>query len=206
MGGFPQVFGYGAFKLLSSLWLTNGAPSLNGMDPPGKMMWLKQHEPDIWARTHKFLDVKDWLVHKACGRFVTTADSANLTWMMDTRPSRNRWSPYLMKRFGISEPQLPEIVPGTSSPGGLTRSAAAELGLAEGLPVIAGCGDVCAAALGSGSVGDGELAHFPWHQFVDGRILRVAPPECQRRVCDHRLSRGQPAFAYRHAGECRIMP
>lgn len=157
MGGFPPVFGYGAFKLLSSLWLTNGAPSLNGMDPPGKMMWLKQNEPDIWARTHKFLDVKDWLVHKACGRFVTTADLANLTWMMDTRPSRNRWSPYLMKRFGISEAQLPEIVPGTASPGGLTRTASAELGLAEGLPVIAGCGDVCAAALGSGSVGDGEL-------------------------------------------------
>ena len=157
MAGFPSIFGYGAFKLLSSLWLTNGAPSLNGMDPPGKMMWLKQHEPEVWARTHKFLDVKDWLVHKACGRFVTTADSANLTWMMDTRPSRNCWSPYLMARFGISRDQLPEIVPGTSSPGGLTKDAAAALGLPEGIPVIAGCGDVCGAALGSGSVADGEL-------------------------------------------------
>jgi xylulokinase len=157
MGGFPPIFGYGAFKLLSSLWLTNGAPSLNGMDPPGKMMWLKQHEPDIWARTHKFLDVKDWLIHQACGRFVTTPDSANLTWMMDTRPSRNCWSPYLMARFGIRREQLPEIIPGTSSPGGLLKAAAASLGLPEGLPVIAGCGDVCGAAIGSGSVADGEL-------------------------------------------------
>ncbi len=157
MGGFPPIFGYGAFKLLSSLWLTNGAPSLNGADPPGKMMWLKQHEPDTWARTHKFLDVKDWLVHKSCGRFVTTADSANLTWMMDTRPSRNCWSPYLMARFGITRGQLPDIVPGVSSPGGLTNAAAAALGLPVGLPVIAGCGDVCGAALGSGAVADGEL-------------------------------------------------
>ena len=157
MAGFPSIFGYGAFKLLSSLWLTNGAPSLNGMDPPGKMIWLKENEPDVWTRTHKFLDVKDWLVHKACGHFVTTADSANLTWMMDTRPSRNCWSPYLMARFGISPNQLPDIVPGTSSPGGLTKAAAAALGLPEGLPVIAGCGDVCGAALGSGGVADGEL-------------------------------------------------
>ena len=157
MGGFPPLFGYGAFKLLSSIWLTNGAPSLNGMDPPGKMMWLKQHEPDVWARTHKFLDVKDWLIHQACGRFVTTADSANLTWMMDTRASRHCWSPYLMARFGIARNQLPDIVPGTSSPGGLTTAAAASLGLPEGLPVIAGCGDVCGAAIGSGAVADGEL-------------------------------------------------
>ena len=157
MSGFPPLFGYGAFKLLSSIWLTNGAPSLNGMDPPGKMMWLRHHEPDVWAKTHKFLDVKDWLIHRACGRFVTTADSANLTWMMDTRTRHQRWSPYLMKRFGIAPGQLPEIVAGTSSPGGLTKAAAASLGLPEGLPVIAGCGDVCGAAIGSGSVGDGEL-------------------------------------------------
>ncbi len=58
MGGFPNVLGYGAYKLLSSLWLTNGAPSLNGMDPPGKMMWLRENEPEIWSRTHKLLDVK----------------------------------------------------------------------------------------------------------------------------------------------------
>lgn len=157
LGGFPQVLGYDVFKLATSLWLTNGAPSLNGMDPPSKMMWLRENEPDTWQRTHKLLDVKDWLVHKSCGRFVTTADAANLTWMMDTRPSRNCWSPTLMRRFGISRDLLPDIVPGDSSPGGLTKHAAAELGLAEGLPVIAGCGDVCAAAIGSGNVADGEL-------------------------------------------------
>ncbi|NMD08519.1 MAG: hypothetical protein GYA66_11140 [Phyllobacteriaceae bacterium] len=157
MGGFPSVFGYGAYKLATSLWLTNGAPSLNGMDPPGKMMWLRQNEPETWGRIHKLLDVKDWLVHKSCGRFVTTADSANLTWMMDSRASRMCWSPYLMARFGISQAMLPDIVPGDSSPGGLTADASTALGLPAGLPVIAGCGDVCAAALGSGQVADGEL-------------------------------------------------
>lgn len=157
MGGFPSILGYGAHKLLTSLWLTNGAPSLNGMEPPGKMIWLRENEPEIWGRTYKLLDVKDWFIHKATGCFVTTADSANLTWMMDTRPRRLAWSPYLMKRFGIAPHMLPDIVAGDQSPGGLTALAAADLGLPAGLPVIAGCGDVCAAALGSGQVGDGEL-------------------------------------------------
>lgn len=157
MDGFPKIAGYGLGKLLGSVWLTNGAPSLNGMDPPGKMMWLRMNEPDVWNRAHKLLDVKDWLIHRACGQFVTTADSANLTWMMDSRAGKQGWSPFLMRRFGISREMLPDIVPGTSSPGGLTREAAADLGLPENLPVVAGSGDVGAAALGSGAIEDGAL-------------------------------------------------
>jgi xylulokinase len=157
MAGGPSVLGYGAFKLITSLYFTNGAPALNGMDPPAKMLWIKRHEPEVWKRTFKLLDVKDWLVFRATGRAVTTADIANLTWMMDTRAGHEGWSDYLINRFGLSRDLLPEIVQGTDSPGGLTANAAAELGLPQGLPVFAGAGDVCAAAIGSGAVEDGEL-------------------------------------------------
>jgi xylulokinase len=157
MGGFPTVAGYGARRLATSIWLTNGAPSLNGMDPPGKMMWLRQNEPEVWNRTYKFLDVKDWLIYRATGVYATTADCANLTWMMNSRGGKPSWSPYLMRLFGLRIDQLPEIVAGTSSPGGLTAAAARDLGLDEGLPVVAGSGDVGAAALGSGAIEDGAL-------------------------------------------------
>ena len=157
MGGFPRLFGYGAWPLMSSIRLTNGAPSLNGMDPPAKMLWLKENEPEVWSRTAKLLDVKDWLLLRATGQAVTTADVANLTWMMDTRKGREGWSDKLIARFGLKRHMLPEIVDGTASPGGLTPDAAAELGLPCGLPVFAGAGDVCAAAIGSGAVADGEL-------------------------------------------------
>ncbi|MCA3561686.1 MAG: FGGY-family carbohydrate kinase [Aestuariivirga sp.] len=157
MGGFPKVIGYGLFKLLNSIRLTNGAPSLNGMDPPAKMLWLKRHEPQVYAKAWKLLDVKDWLLLRATGHAVTTADLANVTWMMDTRKGREGWSDALIGRFGLTRELLPEIIGGTASPGGLTAAAATELGLAEGLPVFAGAGDVCAAAIGSGAVEDGEL-------------------------------------------------
>lgn len=157
MGGFPRLFGYGLLKLLSSIRLTNGAPSLNGMDPPAKMLWLKRHEPKVYEKAWKLLDVKDWLMLRATGHAVTTADLANVTWMMDTRKGREGWSDQLIGRFGLRRELLPAIVEGTASPGGLTAAAASELGLAEGLPVFAGAGDVCAAAIGSGAVEDGEL-------------------------------------------------
>ena len=79
MGGFPPLYGYGLLKLLSSIRLTNGAPSLNGMDPPAKMLWLKRHEPEVYAQAWKLLDVKDWLILRATGHAATTADLANVT-------------------------------------------------------------------------------------------------------------------------------
>jgi xylulokinase len=178
MGGFPSIAGFGAIKLLRSIQLTNGAPSLVGADPPGKMMWLRQHEPEIWARTAKLLDVKDWILHRCTGAFVTTADSANLTWMADTRRGAVVWSDELMGKYGVPRHMLPDIVPGDTVVAGLSQRAATDLGLPEGLPVIAGCGDVCAAALGSGATADGALhiclGTSAWIAgFFDGRRVNA---------------------------------
>ena len=96
-------------------WLpiANGTPSHNGMDPTGKMLWIKQHEPDIYDRRTHLLDVKDWLMQRATGEVTTTADSANLTWLMDTRRGREGWSPTLARRLGIPLEKLPRIVDGS---------------------------------------------------------------------------------------------
>ncbi|MDK9695841.1 MAG: FGGY family carbohydrate kinase [Siculibacillus sp.] len=157
VGGFPEAFGYNIPKAIAWLAIANGGPPRNGMDPPSKMVWVREHEPEIWAATAKILDVRDWLVHRAAGRFVTTADSANLTWLMDTRQGREGWSERLCRMIGVPRDLMPEIVDGSDVVGGLTAQAAAELDLPLGLPVVAGCGDVTATALGSGAVEYGEL-------------------------------------------------
>lgn len=156
-GGFPKVAGYGARFLARSIRLANGAPSHNGMDPPGKMLWVMANEPEIAARTAHFLDVKDWLIQRATGRATTTADSANLTWMMDSRRGREGWSAPLIARYGIDPGKLPPIVDGAAVVEGLTQAAAAQLGLRPGTPVLGGGGDVSATAIGSGAVADGAL-------------------------------------------------
>lgn len=157
IGGFPEYLGYNLPRALRWLWIANGAPSKNGMDPPGKMVWLRDNEPDVWAATSRILDVRDWVIHRATGRFVTTADAANLTWLMDTRPGREGWSEVLCRQIGVPIDRLPEIVDGSAVVAGLSAQAAAELDLPRGVPVIAGSGDVAATALGSGAVEFGEL-------------------------------------------------
>ncbi len=157
VGGPVTIRGYNPVKMAQWLYLANGAPSLTGMDPPGKMLWIRENEPDVWDKTHKLLDPKDWLVHRATGQFVTTPDSANLTWMMDSRDRRQCWSERLCSLVGIPSDRLPEIVDGTTIAGGLTDASAVELGLSAGTPVVAGSGDVFASALGSRAVADGAL-------------------------------------------------
>ena len=75
--GFPKVSGYGAWRLLKWLRLTNGAPNLAGRDTISKYMWLREKRPDIWRQTHKLLDVKDYLVFRCTGRTVCTYDAAS---------------------------------------------------------------------------------------------------------------------------------
>lgn len=178
LGGVPAIAGYQVGKLARWIRIANGAPSHNGMDPTGKMLWIMRHAPETFARTETFMDVKDWLVHRATGEVTTTADSANLTWLMDTRPGREGWSPALARRVGIPLEKLPRIVDGASAVGGLTAQAAGQLGLRAETPVIAGGGDVIATAIGSGAVASGALhvctSTSSWVAgFFDRRVLSV---------------------------------
>lgn len=156
-GGFPQAFGYRIDKLAKWIWLANGAPAKGGLDATSKIRWVFDHDPQIAAQTKYFLDAKDWLIHRATGQFITVADSANLTWLMDTRKGHEGWSPQLAALAGINLAQLPKIIEGTDQAGTLTKDAAGHMGLPEGTPVFGGCSDFCAAALGAGAVADGEL-------------------------------------------------
>ena len=178
IGGFPSVLGYKMSKLVKWLRIANGAPAKNGMDPIAKMLWVAQNAPDVLDQTRWFLDVKDWLVHRATGRFTSSAESANLTWLLDSRPGREGWSKSLAKMTGVPFDKLPEIVDGSDIVETLTAQAAGELGLNKNTIVLGGTSDVTAAALGSGEVEDGALhicaATSCWISgFMDGRRLNV---------------------------------
>lgn len=159
--GGPRVAGYGLFMLARWLRLANGAPNLGGKDPTSKMVWLREQRPDLWPRVHRLLDVRDWLVHRLTGEFVTGRDSANLTWLMDTRDGREGWSAPLLRHAGIDAALLPRIAGGCEPAGTLTPEAAAHLGLAAGTVVSTGAGDLNAYALAAGS-----LAPDAWHLHV----------------------------------------
>lgn len=157
IGGFPQVHGYQLTKLMRWLRLANGAPSKNGMDAAAKILWMQRHEPDILARTRWLIDAKDWLVHRATGVMTTSPESANLSWMMDSRCGREGWSQALADIIGVPLEKLAPITAADTVVDTLTPQAAAELGLDPSVRVLGGTSDVTAGALGSGEVEDGAL-------------------------------------------------
>jgi xylulokinase len=156
MSGFPKINGYGLFPLLRWLTITNGAPSLAGKDPLSKIIWLREQRPDLWDRVHKLLDVKDYLLFRLTGRYVTTPDCAHLSWLFDSRIDRWQWSETLLNKIGLSKDMLPDIIQATDIVEKLSADIAEQTGLPIGLSVIAGSSDVTANALGSGAIKKGE--------------------------------------------------
>ncbi len=158
--GWINVAGYDAFKLWRWIRLTGGAPALSGKDPAGHMLFLRETQPELYRRTHKFLNVLDYINLRLTGRMVATVDSILTSWVTDNRnPDRIRYHAGLIAASGIDPDKFPEIVRNTDVIGGLSRDAAADLGLPVGLSVVAGAIDNTAAAIGSGAIADGA-AHL----------------------------------------------
>ena len=152
----PQIAGANVFKLLKSLRIT-GAVSTSVKDPMWKYKWIEAHEPENFSRAYKWLDVKEYLIHRCTGRFVMTEDSAFATLLYDTR--KKAWSQSLCRTFDVRTEHLPDIIASSDQAGSLTEKAAAELGLAPGTPVFGGGGDASLIGVGAGctSVGDTHI-------------------------------------------------
>jgi xylulokinase len=149
-GGWFDIAGYAPSKLWRWLRLSGGAPALSGKDSAGHIAWLHDERPDWVARTHKFLNVLDFMNLRLTGRFCATRDSVLTTWTTD---NRDAWAPRydtrLVDMLGVDAGQLPEIVRSTEVIGPLLPGVAQWLGLAEGTPVVAGAIDNSAVAVGA---------------------------------------------------------
>jgi len=152
-----KLFGKGPniFNLLIWLFLTRAAPT-SAKDPIWKYKWVERHEPDVFARIHKWLDAKDYLCARLTGRFTMTEGSAFPTFLFDTRKGKHIWSGSLCKIAGVKKKHLPEIILSTDKAGSVTAQAAEELGLAGGTSVYGGGGDAELMGIGVGAVEEGS--------------------------------------------------
>jgi xylulokinase len=190
-GGLLNIQGYGPLKLARWLRLTGGAPSLSGKDSAGHLAWLHDHHQPLVERTHKFLNALDYMNLRLTGRFCSTYDSALTTWATDNRDLSNvRYDAGLLKALGLDGDKLPDMVHSTDVIGTLLPAVADALGLVPGTRVIAGAVDNSAAAIGAGTVGDGELhlylgtsswlgAHIP-HKRTDLSSFVASLPCAQK--------------------------
>ena len=155
--GKELVSGYNYETLNMFLEITGGAPGLNGKDPISHIQWLKQYELDIYKKTYKFLNVKDFIVYKCTNNAITSVDLGNVSWMMDSDLNKLNWSDIILDKFEIDKQKLPEVKKSTDVAGNLTKNAAKKLGLRTDLPVFVGSLDFTAGALGSGAINEKHL-------------------------------------------------
>ena len=123
-----------------------------------KIVWLRDNEPDVFARTHKFLHVKDYIAYRMTGAFVTDRSDAggmNLYYL-----ERGVWSDEILNALDLDQSLLPDIHNSTDVIGELTKGAAEELGLAAGTPVVIGGGDGASATVGAGAVVEGLAYNY----------------------------------------------
>lgn len=112
-----------------------------------KLLWLKEHEPEVFERIRHVVDVHAFLVHRLTGVWRTTWACADPLGLLDMETWD--WSDQLLETASLSREQLPELCPPGAIMGELSAEAAKSVGLTAGLPVVGGAGDGQSAGLGA---------------------------------------------------------
>ena len=123
-----------------------------------KILWLRDHQPDLFHRAYKFTHAKDAIVARLTGAFVTDPSDASGMNLYDL--STGYWSPEILEATDLDPAQLPEIRPSASVVGTVLPSVAAEAGVPAGTPVVIGGGDGACAAAGAGVVAPGSAYNY----------------------------------------------
>lgn len=130
-----------------------GLPEINGYLPIAKLKWVKDRLPEIFDKTHKFLFLEDYIVHRLSGRFVTNPSIQSSTGYYDIR--NNRYWSEILSFCGIPEEKFPDVLPCATVVGNIRDDVCAELGLSRGTVVTTGAQDQVAAAVGCGNIRKG---------------------------------------------------
>lgn len=123
-----------------------------------KMMWVRKHQPDLFADAFKLVHAKDFVVARLTGVFATDYSDASGTNLYDLQTYD--WSPQMLAASGIDRAMLPDLHPATDVVGSVLPSVAEEVGLSAGTPVVIGGGDGCCAAAGAGVVREGSAYNY----------------------------------------------
>jgi len=155
--GLVNIEGYGLLKLIQWIRMTGGAPGQSGKDPVGHILLIKNEFPQVYQKTYKFLEPKDFINLRLTGKFAASHDSITCHWITDNRDIRNiSYNDKLLKLVAFDREKFPDLYRAIDILGPLKKEVADELGLRPDVQVVMGSPDIHAAALGSGAIKDFE--------------------------------------------------
>lgn len=126
----------------------------SGKDLIPKYMWLKRNEPEVYEQGEYFLDVSGYLLYRTTGEMAYEWSVASGLGLFNFKTKKI--DTLLMRFFGLDADKFPPLVKSIDKVGELTEIAAEDLGLLPGIPVFGGAGDPMTAAVGSGTVNEGD--------------------------------------------------
>lgn len=159
-----------------------------------KMLWVRNNEPENWARARRLQLPKDYVRFRLCGEYALDVNDGSGTVLFDIKA--RTWSREVVEAIGLDMAMLPRTVEGPEIVGEVTPGAAAATGLRAGTPVVGGAGDQAANAVGLGAVRSGIAA-----MSVGTSGVVFVPTEGPSVEPDGRLS----AFAHAVPGTWHLM-
>jgi xylulokinase len=122
------------------------------------MLWLRRHQPGVYAETRRFLQPRDVVLRRLTGVEATDETHAGTTLFYDLE--HRRWATDLLDAFNVDPDLLPRILSPTDIAGELTEPVAKEVGLDAGTPVVIGAADSLCAAFGAGVADAGPISEM----------------------------------------------
>jgi xylulokinase len=138
-----------------------------------KILWIRDREPELFARATRFVTPGTYAVLSASGELAVDASNASSVALLD--PRTRRWSDELLDAAGLDPGLMAPVAPSTESVGSVTEEFAAATGLARSTLVVVGCGDEMAATLGAGVRSEGEVCD----------VVGTAEPVCASSAAPH---------------------
>lgn len=160
-----------------------GNLAMPGFTAP-KLQWVREHEPEVFAKTQRVLLPKDWLRLMLTGEAVSEMSDAAGTLWLDV--GRRDWSDTLLTATGLSRAHMPRLVEGSEVSAHVTPALCARWGLPSSVPVAGGAGDNAASAVGMGLVRPGEgfvSLGTSGVVFVSGAAFAPNPAQALHAFC-----------------------
>jgi xylulokinase len=158
-----------------------------------KILWVKQHQPDLYRQAQKFLCAKDFVAFKLTGQCATDYSDASGSNLFDL--TQRAWSTDLIDTIGLDVERLPTVHASTDILGEVTREASEATGLKMGTPVVIGGGDGACATAGAGVIAPGDaycnIGSSAWISFASPTPL---------------FDPQQRTFTFHHVHPCLFTP
>ncbi len=167
-----------------------------------KILWMADHEPEVWSKAHKVIHASDFIVGKLTDRFDVTDNSNCLKTGYDL--TSDCWPEFIWNGLGLDKSKLPDVVSPGQRIGVVSAECATETGLAAGTPVVGGVSDGTAGFIASGASAVGDWSSTLGTTLVVRGVSEELITDSIGRIYCHRHPDGYwlPGGASSVGGEC----